>query len=138
MPDETRSDQIVLTLPAAPEFVRLARLTSAGLATRIGMGYDEVEDLRIAVGEACSLLIGTGARPGAVTLTFSLVPDAVDVEIAGTLDGPPADDVDTDLSDQILDAVVDDHTVDVAHDRVWILKKHGAGPQDAGAGSGSA
>jgi len=137
VPDDIPSDQIVLTLPAAPEFVRLARLTSAGLATRIGMGYDEVEDLRIAVGEACSLLIGTGARAGAVTLTFSLVSDAVDVEIAGALDGPPPGDGDTELSDQILDAVVDDHTVDVAHDRVWILKKHGAGPRDAG-GSGSA
>ena len=76
MPPIDAPDEVVLTLPAAPEFVRLARLTCAGLATRIGMGYDEVEDLRIAVGEACSLLIGAGARKGTLTLTFGLDADA--------------------------------------------------------------
>ncbi|HYI60224.1 MAG TPA: hypothetical protein VEW93_00300 [Acidimicrobiales bacterium] len=136
MPDEIPGDEITLTLPAAPEFVRIARLTSAGLATRIGMGYDEVEDLRIAVGEACSLLIGDGSRPGALTLTFTLGPDTVAVDIAGGLAGPGrATDPDTELSDQILDAVVDDHRVDLTGDRVWIAKRHG-GPGPAGPGDG--
>jgi serine/threonine-protein kinase RsbW len=128
VPDQTPGDEIVLTLPAAPEFVRIARLTSAGLATRIGMGYDEVEDLRIAVGEACSLLIGPGTRPGTLTLTFAIGAGTVGVDIVGALDGaPPAADPDTELSDQILDAVVDEHRVDLAADRVWISKHHGAG-----------
>lgn len=128
MPDQTPGDQIVLTLPAAPEFVRIARLTSAGLATRIGMGYDEVEDLRIAVGEACSLLIGAEGRSGTLTLTFSIEEGAVGVDITAALDGaPPAADPDSELSDQILDAVVDEHRVDLAADRVWIAKRHGAG-----------
>lgn len=126
MPDQITGDEIVLTLPAAPEFVRIARLTSAGLATRIGMGYDEVEDLRIAVGEACSLLIGDGSRPGALTLTFTVEPDTVAVAISGRLEGPaPASDPDSDLSDQILDAVVDSHEVDRAADRVWLAKRYG-------------
>jgi serine/threonine-protein kinase RsbW len=117
-------DEVVLTLPAAPEFVRLARLTCAGLATRIGMGYDEVEDLRIAVGEACSLLIGAGARKGTLTLTFGLDADEVGVTILGRFDGPGAAGDDSGLSDQILDAVVDRHEVDLAQDRVWIAKRH--------------
>lgn len=120
----------MLSLPAAPEFVRLARLTCAGLATRVGMGYDEVEDLRIAVGEACSLLIGRGRRRGNLTLTFRLEPDAVRVAVAGTFDAPSDDGaVDADLSDQILEAVVDEHDVDVAGDRVVLCKRHG--PPDA-------
>ncbi|MGI8939976.1 MAG: ATP-binding protein [Iamia sp.] len=131
MPPERSGDQIVLTLPAGPEFVRVARLTSAGLAMRAGMGYDEVEDLRIAVGEACSLLIGSGSRPGTLTLTFTLQPGAIGVEIAGSLEGdPPSDDEDTDLSDQILAAVVDEHRVDLGADRVAVTKRHG-GPEPA-------
>lgn len=125
MSQQVPHDQITLTLPAAPEFVRVARLTSAGLATRAGMGYDEVEDLRIAVGEACSLLIGAGTRQGSLTLTFDLGPDAIQVSIDGALAGdPPGDDEDTDLSDQILDAVVDEHGVELADDRVWVIKQH--------------
>ena len=124
MPPIDAPDEVVLTLPAAPEFVRLARLTCAGLATRIGMGYDEVEDLRIAVGEACSLLIGAGARKGTLTLTFGLEADVVGVTIVGTFDGPGVAGDDSGLSDQILDAVVDEHRVDLAQDRVWISKRH--------------
>lgn len=137
MPDTDPHDQVVLSLPAAPEFVRLARLTCAGLATRVGMGYDEVEDLRIAVGEACSLLIGRGRRRGTLTLTFGLEPDAVRVAVAGSFDGP-ADDgaVDADLSDQILEAVVDEHAVDVAGDRVTLCKRHGP-PDDDGEPGGA-
>lgn len=124
MPPIDAPDEVVLTLPAAPEFVRLARLTCAGLATRIGMGYDEVEDLRIAVGEACSLLIGSGSRKGVLTLTFGLDTEALGVTIVGGFSGGEATHDDSGLSDQILDAVVDEHTVDLDHDRVWISKRH--------------
>lgn len=135
MPDQIPGDEIALTLPAAPEFVRIARLTSAGLATRIGMGYDEVEDLRIAVGEACSLLIGDGSRPGRLALVFSLGPAAVEVVVEGRLEGEaPKADPDSDLSDQILSAVVDGHEVDRAGDRVWISKRYG---EDVASGPGA-
>ena len=129
MSDTDAPAEVVLTLPAVPEFVRLARLTCAGLATRIGMGYDEVEDLRIAVGEACSALIGDGARDGRLTLRFTLVPDALSIEVVGDLSGAPPTDGDTTLSDQILDAVVDEHSISVADDRVTLTKRHG--PDDA-------
>ena len=125
-PDDAHGDKILLTVPAAPEFVRLARLTAAGLATRIGMGYDEVEDLRIAVGEACSLLIGTGTRAGSLSLGFTLGDDRVTIDVTGEFQGEVGEPADTALSDQILDAVVDDHGVDVAADHVWLVKTHGS------------
>ena len=125
-PDDAPGDKILLTVPAAPEFVRLARLTAAGLATRIGMGYDEVEDLRIAVGEACSLLIGTGTRSGSLSLAFTLGDDRVTIDVTGDFDGEAGEAADTALSDQILDAVVDDHGVEIAADHVWLVKTHGS------------
>lgn len=126
MSDTDAPAEVVLTLPAVPEFVRLARLTCAGLATRIGMGYDEVEDLRIAVGEACSTVIGDGAREGRLTLRFALAPDSLSVEVTGDLAGTPPAEVDTSLSDQILDAVVDEHSISVSDDRVTLTKRHGS------------
>lgn len=125
MPDEPHGDEIILTLPAAPEFVRVARLTGAGLATRVGMGYDEVEDLRIAIGEACSLLIGSGQRAGTLTLSFTLATESITVTTVGLLAGDaPGNDGDTELSDQILAAVVNEHGVELATDTVWVTKRH--------------
>ena len=41
-----------------PEFLRLARVTAAGLAGRLGFSFDEVEDLRLAIDELCFGLTG--------------------------------------------------------------------------------
>lgn len=103
-------DKITLTLPAAPGFVRLARLTMASLATRVGFTYDEVEDLRIAVGEGCSLLIGPEDESGTLTLRFHTSAAGLDLTITREPALPLGDHEGTDLSAQILSAVVDDYS----------------------------
>jgi len=100
-------DEIRLVVPAAPEFARLARLTVAGLATRIGFSYDEVEDLRIAVGEACSLLVGGTNELGSIDLVFKVRPGSLDITVSGEHSGDPRQTADAGLSRQILEAVVD-------------------------------
>ncbi|HVX18928.1 MAG TPA: hypothetical protein VHA73_12920 [Acidimicrobiales bacterium] len=101
-------DEVRLTLPAVPEYARIARLTAAGLAARASFTYDEVEDLRIALGEVCSLLFGPEPT-GTVEFVFELDDDVV--ELTATRHGgeatPGGDDSDPDLSEQILAAVVD-------------------------------
>jgi serine/threonine-protein kinase RsbW len=115
-------DQIRLALPAAPEFARLARLTVAGLATRIGFTYDEVEDLRIAVGEACSLVIGGSPAGGVVELRFLVRSADLEIKVwAGSVDASVAADAQGGLSRQILEAVVD--TYDLGPSGV-VLRKH--------------
>ena len=102
-------DEIRLTAPASPAFAHLARLTVAGLANRAGFSYDEVEDLRIAVGEACTLLIGPEPRKGSVELSFRLRAASLDVEVTGDDVSDPREVADGGLSRQILDAVVDSY-----------------------------
>lgn len=45
---------VTLTIPCAPEYVGTARLTILGVASRMGFSYDQIEDIRLAVGEACA------------------------------------------------------------------------------------
>ena len=104
------NDEIRLSVPAAPEFARLARLTIAGLANRVGFSYDEVEDLRIAVGEACSMLIGPDGRDGALDLVYDLEDNAISVEAQGRFNDAIIDPETAVLSEQILRAVVDEFT----------------------------
>ena len=80
---EEREDQlrtggdVRLVVPAAPEYLRLVRLTAAGLASRLGFTFDEVEDLRIAVDELCFHLLGDGdGDGGTATATTRPVPPA--------------------------------------------------------------
>lgn len=46
-------EQTVMTFPAKPEYVGVVRLVVSGIANRMGYTYDEIEDIKIAVSEAC-------------------------------------------------------------------------------------
>jgi serine/threonine-protein kinase RsbW len=117
-------DEVKLSLPAMPEYARIVRLTAAGLASRLGFTYDEVEDLRIAVGEACSHLLGVDGRDGTLVVTYLLGDDLITIEAEGEFPDPAADDPSGELSAQILEAVVDEHELDGR--RVRLVKRRTA------------
>jgi serine/threonine-protein kinase RsbW len=48
---------VELKIPGRPEYVGVARLAILGVASRMRFSYDEVEDIRLAVGEACTTAI---------------------------------------------------------------------------------
>lgn len=54
--------KISLTLPGIPEFVSVARLTLSGIASRMGFPVDTIEDLKVAVSEACTNAMKHGCR----------------------------------------------------------------------------
>ena len=102
-----------LVVPAAPEYLRLVRLTAAGLASRLGFTFDEVEDLRIAVDELCFHLLGDAGDGSdderTMDLVYSAGPDFITITgrtgLSGAIPEP------SELSEQILDALVDEHEV---------------------------
>ena len=51
------TDAVDLTLPADPRFSRLARMMASGVAAEFGASEDAVMELRLAVDEACAVLI---------------------------------------------------------------------------------
>ena len=119
-------DKVRLAVPALPEYVRLARLTAAGLASRLGFSFDEVEDLRIAVDELCYLLVGPEGRDGSITLTFALDGQGLVIEGLG-IEGPGQAEF-AELSEQILAAIVDEYAVTRADGAVafrMVHKRHG-------------
>ena len=110
-------EEVRLVVPATPEFLRLARVTATGLASRLGFTYDAVEDLRLAIDELCYALIGSKGKEGTVTLRYAMPDDALEIEGVGSFagggngNGAP---VLSDLSKQILGALVDEYEVFVA------------------------
>jgi serine/threonine-protein kinase RsbW len=109
--DEERQE-VRLTMPARPDLLRVARLTAAGLANRVGFNVDEVEDVKIALDELCFSLLGDGAGTGTLDLRFVLEPGALVIEGAGPADGAHDRDEETqEFAALLLAALVDEHEI---------------------------
>jgi hypothetical protein len=53
----TSGDHVELRVPASGAYLAVLRTAAAGLAARLDFTLDDIEDLRIAVDEACALLL---------------------------------------------------------------------------------
>ena len=101
---------VTLTFPAAPEYLRLARIATADAASRAGLDYEEIDDVRIAVSELCSVVsVESGAT---VRLSFAVSAGAITVE--GESHTGTAAVSGTELSKAIVAAVSDEHSLDTA------------------------
>ena len=99
-------------MPARPDLLRVARLTAAGLANRVGFNVDEVEDVKIALDELCFGVLGDGDGVGTLDLRFVLEPGALVIEGAGPADGAQDRDEDTtEFAALLLAALVDEHEI---------------------------
>jgi serine/threonine-protein kinase RsbW len=71
-----------MRVPASGAYVSVLRTTAAGLAARLDFTIDEIEDLRIAVDEACAVLLPLG-KPGArLSARFDLEPGRLQVTVS--------------------------------------------------------
>ena len=82
---ETSADIVELRMPCEPEYVGVARLTILGVASRMRFSYDEVEDIRLAVGEACTNSVEWARRNGRpsaeITIRSTMDGDTLTVEV---------------------------------------------------------
>ena len=63
---------VKLSIPALPEYVDLVRLTLYGIATKLKFTFEEIEDMKVAVSEACNnaVLHAYGDASGQIEVTF--------------------------------------------------------------------
>lgn len=47
-------ENISMSLPTKPEYVSVARLTASVIANKMGFNIEDIEDIKVAVGEACN------------------------------------------------------------------------------------
>jgi serine/threonine-protein kinase RsbW len=81
-------DVVVLRLPAAGAYLSVLRTATASLASRLDFTIDDIEDLRIAVDEACAMLLPRAVAGADLECSFELTGDAIGVSVGVlTLDG---------------------------------------------------
>jgi len=92
--DEARAD-VELRLPADSAYVSVLRTTSAGLAARLDFTLDDIEDLRMAVGEASALVLPV-AEPGSdVVCEFFMRPGELTIQVGVSAREPTPPDEDS-------------------------------------------
>ncbi len=126
-------DRIELRFPARGDLIVLARLVTSAISARAGLDIEELEDLRLAVGELCLLTLqGSDAQSGDVCLELTVLDDSIGVvctleRAAAAHDASPESEEVALLSEQILDALVDEHGRERRDGsvRAWLRKRRG-------------
>jgi serine/threonine-protein kinase RsbW len=76
----TSTDVVSMTVPADVAYVSTLRLTAASLAARCDLTVDDIEDLRLAVDEACALLLPHATAGSVIDAHFELTSGRLVVE----------------------------------------------------------
>jgi serine/threonine-protein kinase RsbW len=72
-------DDVEIRVPADVAYIATLRLMAASLAARCDLTIDDIEDLRLAVDEACALLLPHATTGAPLEATFVLRPGALSV-----------------------------------------------------------
>jgi serine/threonine-protein kinase RsbW len=85
-------DAVEVRIPADVVYVSTLRLTAASLAARCDLTIDDIEDLRLAVDEACALLLPHASTGSTLDARFQLAEGKLAVETSvSTVDGAEPD-----------------------------------------------
>ena len=112
---------MLLAVPASGAYLGVLRTATAGLAARLQFTLDEIEDLRIAVDEACAILLAVAALDAELACRFTVTDDTLTVEAAvpaasSAVRLPSGES----FAWQVLSALTDEVSAQVINGRVMI------------------
>lgn len=106
-------EAVELKLPAQQEMMLVLRLTTAGVVARAGLTVDRLDDVKLAVEEACSSLIYSENPPDRLCLRFEDQGESLVIRICGDCEceGIPVNEDEAGIVRCILESLVDDVNV---------------------------
>jgi hypothetical protein len=118
-------DRIELTAPTGRAFEPVIRMVMGGIADRLDLGFEDLDDLQLAV----ERLLAEGDPQDPVTLSFEILEHGVrtrigplrDASLAAALQGPPPRPGELTLP-RILNAVVDSYGVEQVQDGNLVVR----------------
>lgn len=74
-------DQVSISLPCKSEYVSITRLSSSVIASQMGFDIEAIEDIKVAVGEACNNAIIHSHCEATFDITFQVMEQAFVCEV---------------------------------------------------------
>jgi serine/threonine-protein kinase RsbW len=118
---------VQLEIPASGAYLAVARVAATGLAAQLQFTYEEIDDLRIAVDEACTQLLAR--RGSATTLNVAYHLDDAELRVDVSIEAPDRGDPlarDT-FAWQILAAMTDEVREQSEAGRLWLSFRKAGG-----------
>jgi serine/threonine-protein kinase RsbW len=82
MPQQVEApDTVTVRMPADGAYLSVLRTATAGLAARLDFTLDDIEDMRIAVDEACAMLLSQAVPGSSLECTFALSADDMTITV---------------------------------------------------------
>lgn len=111
-------DFVELSVPADTRHLRLARLAASGYGADLAYSIDEIEELRLAVGEACALLVDNSPDAGRLVLRYGVEGQVLVIE--GRCPAAGADQVFVDpVAHAVMVNTIDSFDIDRRDDHNW-------------------
>ncbi|MGL5347154.1 MAG: anti-sigma B factor RsbW [Peptostreptococcaceae bacterium] len=119
-----------MEIPANPDYVSIIRLTTSGIANRVGFSMDDIEDMKVAVSEACTNAI-KHSEDNKVNIAFNLLSDKLEIEIKDNGKGYDVSSIETpDLNNPkesglglfIIQTLMDEVNIDSNGNKGTIIK----------------
>jgi serine/threonine-protein kinase RsbW len=93
-PAASRSHGVVrLEIPARAEWVAVARLAVAAVASRHRFSVDDIEDIKLAVAESCTNAIQHGTPDGTIEIVCEIGAEGIILTVRDRGHGPPLEAV---------------------------------------------
>lgn len=79
----TEPIKVELSVPSLSDYVGVARLTASGVANRMKFTHEDIEDIKIAVSEACTNAVqyAYGDNIGNINITFSIYDTHLEIKV---------------------------------------------------------
>jgi serine/threonine-protein kinase RsbW len=94
-PRSEPQDQVIVSMPAEGAYLSVLRTATAGLAARLDFTLDVIEDLRIAVDEACAMLLAQAIPGSSLECSFALGREMMTISVSVPCLAPRAPASDT-------------------------------------------
>ncbi|GAA5150842.1 anti-sigma regulatory factor [Nocardioides marinquilinus] len=117
--ERTDRAEVELRVPADSAYASVLRTTTAGLAARLDFTIDDIEDLRIAVGEANAMVLEHADAGSDLLCRFHLAPGRMVVSVSVAAATQPVPDLDS-FAWQVLTTLASEADISTADGRFAI------------------
>ena len=120
----TDHPDVALRIPADSAYLAVLRTATAGLAARLDFTLDDIEDLRIAVDEACAMVLPQAREGSDLSCTFDLQPTRLVVAVSAECDSPRPPNREG-FAWTVLSALTNEVSAEVDGDRLTVTLARG-------------